>query len=392
MSEHWKHRLLTVGVATVAVGTAACDTLPADPMGPAAPQLGVVGESGSGWEDQALDVYTQNAYLGGDTGPLFTADFNDVPALIAAASLFWQQVQESAPQERMAAVVDEIARRRPDVVGLQEVFQFGILDASFQPIGGEDLLADIESAIAARGLPYQVAVVQPATSSALPMAFDPSIPGVSRWLSFTDREVILSRSDVSITDTDSGVYGHPVPLGPLELKRAWVRVSIDHDGRMYNYVSTHLEGQSLPQVQAAQVQELLGSVLAGLDGVTILGGDLNSDAAAAPGDASWTTTYDDLLAEGFEDVWTAAPHSPSDPGYTCCEDPDLRNAIAKLDQRIDFVLVRPPTRIADGQARGHFRADVVGGRTGSMTGSGLWPADHAGIVAGVWLGSGALVE
>ncbi len=391
MSKHRKQRLLTVWVATLAVGTAACDKVPDDPMAPAAAELGVAEGPETGWEDQALDVYTQNVYLGGDTGPLFTADFTDVPGLIAAANVFWQQVVASAPRERMAAIVDEIDRRRPDVVGLQEVFQFGILDASFQPLGGEDLLADIEAEIAARGLPYQVAVVQPATSSALPLAFDPSIPGVSRWLSFTDREVILSRTDVSITGTDSGVYGHPVPLGPLELKRAWARVSIDHHGRTYNYVSTHLEGQSLPQVQAGQVQELLG-IVATLDGITILGGDLNSDAAAAPGDASWTTTYDDLLGEGFEDVWTAAPHSPRDPGYTCCEDPDLRNAIATLDQRIDFLLVRPSTRPAAGDARGHFRADVVGDRASSRTESGLWPADHAGLMAGVWVGAGALVE
>ncbi len=42
---------------------------------------------------QAFTVYTQNVYLGGDTGPIFTIDFSNIPALIAATSLFWAEVQ-----------------------------------------------------------------------------------------------------------------------------------------------------------------------------------------------------------------------------------------------------------------------------------------------------------
>ena len=40
----------------------------------------------------AFDVYTQNAFHGGDTSPIFALDFNDIPAVIAAANLFWGDV------------------------------------------------------------------------------------------------------------------------------------------------------------------------------------------------------------------------------------------------------------------------------------------------------------
>jgi hypothetical protein len=294
MSEHHRQRLSTVWVAALAIVAASCDATSDDPVAPPAPDFGAVGGPTTelGRWNEALHVYTQNVYLGGDTGPLFTADFSDVPAIIAAANTFWQQVQASAPEERMASIVDEIARRSPDVVGLQEVIQFGILNAAFQPIGGVDFLADIQAEIAARGLPYRVTVVQPGTSSALPLAFDPSI-GVSRWLSFTDREVILTRSDLSVTGSDSGVYGAYLPLGPLDVKRAWARVSFHHGGRSYQ----------------------------------------------------------------------------------------------------DFVMTRSADEASDpGLARGHYRADVVGDLVEERTPSGLWPADHAGIVASVRDAPGPYVE
>ena len=60
---------------------------------------------------QVLTVYTQNVYLGGDTGPVFSIDFSDIPALIAATSQFWAEVQASDVPERVSAVVDELDAR-----------------------------------------------------------------------------------------------------------------------------------------------------------------------------------------------------------------------------------------------------------------------------------------
>ena len=334
-----------------------------------------------------LEVYTQNTYLGGDTGPLFTLDFDDIPAVLQATNVFWAEVQQSDVAGRAAAFVDEIEEHRPEVVGLQEVVRFAVLDATTgQVVDGADLLASIEGEISARGLPYEVVRVQENTSGVLPLAVGAT--GITRALAFTDRIAAFRRTDVVVTDSDQGTYQAAAPIGPLTLTRGWIRVSFEHEGVPVHFVTTHLEAQGLAQVQAGQVEELLGSVLEGLDGVTILSGDLNSDAEAAPGGPSWTPTYDLLKQAGFTDTWQRSRHPRRDRGYTCCQDPDLRNDPSSLDQRIDFVLVRSAAhhRLLNGFVPGSLDVDVVGDRPSDRTdGSDLWPSDHAGLVAGMRL-------
>jgi len=348
---------------------------------PTGPQVATVGASQSAADAEPFDVYTRNAYLGGDTGPLFTLDFANVPAVVAATNVFWNQVQLSAVEDRMAAIVDEIDRRRPHVVGLQEVLRFVVLDGTMTPIGGLDLLALIEAEIAARGLPYTTEIVQATTSAGLPLAIGAT--GITRLLSFTDRLVILRRDDVALESESSGIYAAAVPLGPVTLRRGWARVGVDHHGTTHHFVTTHLEVQALAPVQAAQRQQLLQQVLAGLEGVTILAGDLNSDAAAEPGDASWTDTYDVVRAAGFGDLWELAPYASRRDGFTCCHDPSLASP-SELDERIDFVMVRADEGlIPDGEARGLYRVDVVGDEEADRTSGGLWPSDHAGLIGSV---------
>ncbi|MGE0160561.1 MAG: hypothetical protein AB7T31_14210 [Gemmatimonadales bacterium] len=352
-------------------------------FGPSGPQLTTFADDGRDARRPPFEVYTQNVYLGGDTGPLFTVDLSNVPAVVAATEAFWAQVEQSAAEERMAEIVDEIARRRPHVVGLQEVLRFVVLDQTMTPVGGLDLLASIEAEIAARGLPYSTEVVQATTSAALPLAVGTS--GITRLLSFTDRVVILRRNDVELVTEDSGIYAAGVPLGPVTLRRGWARVDVEHGGVPHHFVTTHFEVQALAPVQAAQRDEILQRI-AGLDGVTILAGDLNSDAAAHQGDPSWTDTYDVIRAAGFDDVWVMSPQGKRGAGFTCCQDAGLRNARSELDERIDFVMLRQEGLDGPrGRARGHFRVEVLGDQRRDRTPSGLWPADHAGVFASLVL-------
>ncbi len=356
---------------------AACED---EPTSLVAPQTAVVAREPSALPP--LDVYSQNVYLGGDTGPLFSLNFSNIPAVVAATNAFWQEVGQSATPERMAAIVDEIAARRPHVVGLQEVLRFVVFNGTGGVIGGLDLLALIEAEIAARGLPYTTEVVQSATSATLPLAV--SSTGITQALNFTDRLVILRRNDVTLTSEASGLYAAAFSLGPVTLRRGWARVSLDHHGTPHHFVTTHLEVQALAPVQAGQTQQLLNQVLAGLDGVTILAGDLNSDAAAEPGDPSWTNTYDLVRGAGFGDVWKLAPYAARGDGFTCCQANDLLNPVSELDERIDFVLVRSSEiRPGGGFGRGHYRIDVVGEDDADRTAGGLWRADHAGLVASI---------
>lgn len=372
-----------VAILALVAGVAACDDSPSE--SPTAPRMDVV----TGWERTALDVYSQNLYLGGDTGPLFDPSVvGDISKLLPAVGTFWAEVQASDVPGRMAAVADRIAEENPELVGVQEALQFVTLDGSLQPDGAGfiDLLGSLQAAIAAKGLPYEVVVAQSATSSALPLAVDFTTGQVTQYLGFTDRVVILRRSDVVVTDTDSGVYGAAIPVTPqVQIRRAWTHATVSHEGETYHFVNTHLETQRVRPVHDLQAQELM-AITSSLDGVTVLVGDLNSDAAGMEGDPSWTPTYGDLIAAGFADVWELAPHSRTDPGLTCCV-ADLSDATLDRDQRIDFVLVRSTDASipSSGEMRGHFRSDVIGDEPADRTDSGLWASDHAGVVGGVRL-------
>jgi exonuclease III len=145
-------------------------------------------------------------------------------------------------------------------------------------------------------------------------------------------------------------------------------------------------------VQAAQVEELLNGVLAGLTGVTVLVGDLNSDAEAEPGDPSWTPTYGELTSNGFVDTWEEANPNPNRPGYTCCNDSDLMNLRSSFDQRIDFVLIRTDHELLADRLMGSVKAEVVGEETDDLTDGGLWPSDHGGVFVGMRLEPGLLAQ
>ncbi|MDH3208657.1 MAG: hypothetical protein OEO79_18810, partial [Gemmatimonadota bacterium] len=360
-------------VALLLAGLTACDTPQDDPV---APTFGVNG----GWERSAFEVYSQNLFLGGDTGPLFDpAVISDPVALFQAVNGFWADVQQSDVQARMGEIADDIATHNPEVVGVQEALQFVTLDGSFQPNGAGfiDLLAALQGAIAAQSLPYEMVVVQPTTSSALPLTIDFSTGQVTEYLGFTDRVAILKRTDVTVTDYASSVFVAAIPLAPgVDIKRGWARVTVDHEGAPHHFITTHLETQGVRPVHDGQAVELLNAVVAGLDGLTIVSGDLNSDAAATEGDPSWTPTYGNFIAAGFADLWELAPHSRRDAGYTCCQDPTLQNEASELDERIDFVLVRSSDGPIPGPglSRGHYRADVVNDRPSERTTSGLWPS------------------
>ena len=237
MSRHGLRRQTLTGMLALVVGLIACDDAPQTPL---EPDLGVVSRGGGA---RSLEVYTQNLFHGGDTGPILTLDFNDVPAVIQEANVFWGDVQASDFPSRAEEIVDELEERMPHVVAFQEVFDLVVRDAVFQPVGGLDMLAVVEAEIAERGLPYVTDVVQNNTAVTLPLGFDPALPGISAWLDVTDRVVSLRRSDVDLIETGQGEYAAQFPLGPATLKRGWARLSVRHAGATYHFVNTHLEVQ-----------------------------------------------------------------------------------------------------------------------------------------------------
>ncbi len=341
----------------------------------------------------SLRMVSRNLYLGADITPVFQADFSNPLSVITAGATVWAQVLTANADERMSAIADEIERENPQMVGVQEAFRFIHLDGSGAPTGLIiDLLAELERELQDRGLDYVTVAVQNNTTATLPIAVDLStgVPVVTELVNFTDRIAVLARADVPVSGVDQSNYATGFPLAPgVELTRGWIRVDTEHDGINLHFVNTHLEGQSLAPVQAGQASELRDQVLEGLDGVTVLVGDLNSDAEALPGDPSWTPTYGDLISVGFVDAWEQGGKR-KDPGFTCCQDPDLRNDASALDQRLDFVLLRTAlSQGADGRIPGRVDASIIGRDQADRTSpTSLWPSDHAGLLVGLRLPSG----
>ncbi len=176
---------------------------------------------------------------------------------------------------------------------------------------------------------------------------------------FIDREVILARAADALTlsNVQEGTFatqsGFALPDGTFYVaKRGWLSV----DARKGDDTLRFTQGQ---EVVAGPAQTSLPVIFVC---------DCNSRA-----DNTGTATYANLLAAGLEDAWLE--RHPHQAGLTCCQDEDLRNEASHFDQRIDLVLVRGGAHVHHVVRTGESEHD--------KTASGLWPSDHAGVVATV---------
>ena len=341
-----------------------------------------------------IELMTQNQYLGADLTPVIAAttaeEFND--AVIGAL----KQVAANTTPARIEALARLIARRKPDLVGLQEVYAFGCLDpystgaCSDPSIAGafNDHLALTLASL--KGNYETAAVVNDFTLPGIP--FDLYHTGVPAFLTVLDRDVILRRADVVANPVDySGVCSKPsadgcnyyyvlpvtTPYGDVNVERGYVGVDVTVGGRDYRIVNTHLEDKTAlipPELQAAQAQELIATLGATTPSTRslVVVGDINSspeDPTGAP--------YSQFLLNGFSDAWTLRPGKQE--GFTCCQLEDLSNHKSILDQRIDMIFaLEPPEKIK--QAR------VLGDKVSAKTpphGKGLWASDHGSVAASI---------
>lgn len=336
------------------------------------------GCDGDSSKNRDLVVWTQNTYYGFDVNPLLAAsDPAEIPILTAQA---YQQLVATDMVARADALAAEIARRRPHLVGLQEVSLIRVQSPGDAIVGGtipaETVLYDyldlLLTSLAARGEVYKVAGKVQNVDVELPMLTDPAAPSFDD-IRLTDFDVVLAREDVTVSDAQAVHYAAKavVPSLGLEIPRGYVAVTAStSQHRAMRFVTTHLEDAPFFDVQAAQVQEL-AAALAGEKNPVVLAGDFNSPAPT--GDA-----YVFLSGQGYIDAWTKGPNPTG--GATWGHDADLANASDTLTQRIDFVWVRPtkdmrPLQIAN--------ADLYGDTPDERTPSGLWVSDHAGVIIGL---------
>jgi hypothetical protein len=358
-------------------------------------------------EDIKAKVMTRNLYLGADIFKVVEAaqvDPDSVPYVVAEV---FQTMLYTNFWARAEAIADEIARDKPQVIGLQEVSTFYIQTPGDFMIGNptpaEDLVIDyytvLDAALQARGLEYDAFPVTNADVE-LPM-IDPNSP---TWLSdvrMVDHDYVLVRKETPAWEVLADNYSTNVGLDLggvyVEFTRGFVVVDALIKGVQYRFVNTHLEVRSDPEsvfrvVQSAQMQELIGTVdyLAGLLGPEpiIMVGDFNSSPEDVPGYGyhpvygwlPYVPPYMQAVGSGYLDSWLL--QDKYDEGYTSGFDEYVSDPNDPLTTRIDLVFLDPLDQELD-----KVRCYVIGDEVTDMVpnpgdpGMYLWPSDHAGVVA-----------
>ena len=325
-----------------------------------------------------LTVMTWNVYYG--TDPTIVVPAESFEQLLALAGQAWALAQYTNFPERAGRLARAIAAKRPHLVGLQEAAVWRTGDIGVPPATHVvyDFLSILTDSLAARGLHYIIAKADSTSDIEVP-AVDPNT-GQPLDVRLTDRDAVLVRADVRYRDARSAVYEAymPVPtsFGTIPIKEGWSSVVATVGGQEYRFVSTHIEIQSVPDVQAGQVRELLAS-LKHEKRPTIVVGDFNSDVYGADPSAAGVS-YGAMTRAGFTDTWLRPFWTP--PGLTCCQNDSVNNTLSTFNQRVDFIFTRNMPRFA---RSGSFvlARDVVGDALSDRTKSGLWPSDHGGVVA-----------
>jgi hypothetical protein len=343
--------------------------------------------AGQGTPARTATVMTRNLYLGADLDPILVAlASGNNAAIVGAATQTWAAVQATRPEERMEAIADEIVAADVDAVGLQEVTTWTtyaynpLTGATSNPTVAYDFLDLLLDALEERGADYREVAGATAynfSSPPIPYLASPTATFPTRAVKLEDRDVIIVRDDVAATNARTGTYQNiisfPFNGSLLPVARGWGSADLTVGKATFRFVNSHLEAFGIPgldgeQVRVAQVGELLAAqaLIATQTGdlPIIYVGDYNSRAPDAP-------AYTRLLAGVGADAWPR--NNPGDPGFTCCLGATLTDPDNPLTSRIDLVLHSPDVKAA--------RAHIVGDDPADMTASGLWPSDHAGVVA-----------
>jgi hypothetical protein len=327
-------------------------------------------------------VMTYNVNEGTDFDQVVGAQ--TLPQFLVGVGQILTQVQGTNPPERMQAVARQILEAQPELLSIQEVDQWytGILDPMTGKCGTMnlqyDMLQELLNDLAAQGGHYEVAVQ--VTQYAFPPTPGLIPPTDYICVSLNDYNVILARTDLPHwvfrwSNPQSGQFMNqvvlPTPVGPFPLPRVWASVDAEFFGHCFLFINTHLESFD-PNIRELQARELRAGP-ANTSLPLIIAMDSNAQAFPLPQDP----TYVDFISAGYNDVWSKI--FPKRAGLTCCQSEADNNPVSQLYQRIDLVLTHgrvTPWAVA-----------LIGTNPASRLPDGLWPSDHAAVVAGVIVGS-----
>lgn len=353
------------------------------------------------YERPALKVMTRNLYLGTDImRPLDAIQGKTGVDLINALANATDEARDIVDTTdfgvRSRLLAEEIAAKKPDLVGLQEValWRHGPLQLALAAVPNAtevdlDFLAMLRSELAAAGVPYRPVSVNwlsdveaPGYSGTL------TAPGPdARDVRLTMRDVILKRvgSGISVLRHRERTYDAKIPIeilgNELDFSRGYQWIDAKRDGQRFRFINTHLEAFST-DVAYAEAQQMLEGP-GDHDGTTIIVCDCNSD----PLNQNVKTAIGDTLPHsepywlitgehGFSDTWLQ--WKPARFGWTSGLSELVNDPTAEgFDHRIDMVFART----GEGRRLRVVGGDVTGNTVASIDPTtGLWPSDHAGVV------------
>jgi endonuclease/exonuclease/phosphatase family metal-dependent hydrolase len=331
---------------------------------------------------KSFTTFTQNAYVGADISRVMLVDPNDPNpyALVEAVTTTYYEMLASRPAVRMRGLADRIAARMPDIVALQEMYILRKQSPGDLAFGGSDpaedvvvdFLRSLMDSLAAKGLHYRVAAITTELDVEMPM-FNADFTGLDD-ARLTDRDIILVRSDLPpgqlrVSNPQGGHFDTHLTLGNgLDVLQGWCSVDAFIRGERFRFINTHLQDESVPEIQFAQAQELMaehGPADTNLPAIIV--GDLNADPYSRNG----TFSYSSLIAGGFFDAWSELyPHRP---GLTWGHDSGLADKDWDFVWRIDLVLFKGHTFVPT-------KMETVDFGLRRLT-PPFWPSDHAGVWA-----------
>lgn len=313
-----------------------------------------------------VTVMTRNVYLGADLIPLATTPADKFEE---AAKSRYQTVLRNDFPTRAKAVAAEIAKAKPDIVGVQEaaIWRTGPKDGNATKASDTvyDSTEVLLKELALRGTRYKVIRGRD--------WLDFEAPAVDQDVRLTQRDVLIARvgSKVRFGKSFSGGFKKhfdpPTPVGVAQQLRGFVGVDATIAKKKFRVITTHLEAYS-PADADAQMKELLAGPAKSKTRRTILMGDFNSAPGANANDRGTSrdsNAYYSAIEAGFR--------NPLPKRLTCCQPEDLHET-GPWESWIDHIIARPKVKVV--------KSAIVGNK---MVGT-LWPADHAGIVATLRLG------
>jgi endonuclease/exonuclease/phosphatase family metal-dependent hydrolase len=304
-----------------------------------------------------ITVMSRNLFLGADLIPLGTSqpgeDFE------RAAGKLLDTILSTDPNARMKLVAAEIAKAKPDLVGLQEVTlwrQGPKGDPAPATERRVDYLAALRSELTRLGASYRVVADQRTLDIE-----GPTDRGID--LRFTDGNVVLARKGVKVTNSKSSDFKNQLviptaALGDIAVNRSFNQLDATIGRAKIHFVNAHLEAYS-PDFRLKQAKELVRGPLKSKRLPTVLVGDLNSGPKLPkPEDRP---PYQAIAAAGFKEARTAT--------FNCCFNDDLMTGT--WDHIVDHIMTRPKFTVV--------RSFVTGRET--TPGTGLAPSDHGGVVS-----------